>query len=132
MTSSTQEPVFIGRKIERIRRLKGIKQDVLAADLGISRQSLSRIEQSDSIDDERLEQVAKALGVSIEAIREFDEDLPIHSFNTFNAQCTGFNFNCTFNPIEKIVELYDALLKSQKEKIDLLESMAKQKTETKK
>jgi len=43
-------------------------------------------------------------------------------FNTFNDNSTGAfnNFNCTFNPIDKVVELYERLLASEREKIELL------------
>lgn len=122
MSTPINNPGSIGRNVERLRRLKGIKQDTLASDLGISRQLLSKLEQSDTIDDERLDQIASALGVTREAIEKFDDDaITIHVENMNDS--SGFNFNCTFNPIEKIVELYDALLKSEREKIALLEKM---------
>jgi transcriptional regulator with XRE-family HTH domain len=111
MLKATNEPTSIGRNVERLRRLKGIKQDTFAAELGISRQLLSKLEQSDTIDDERLEQIAKALGVTTDAIKEFDDDAIVIHVENMNDN-SGFNFNCTFNPIEKIVELYDALIKS--------------------
>ena len=131
MTNTIDEPNSIGRNIERIRRLKGIKQDTLASALGISRQLLSKIEQSETLDDERLEQVAKALGVTSETIKEFDESSAVNNIgNTFHEGSSLINFN--FNPIEKIVqlydekiELYDALLQSEREKNSLLESMLK-------
>lgn len=131
MTNSTDEPTSIGRNIERIRRLKGIKQDTLASALGISRQLLSKIEQSETLDDERLNQVAKALGVLPEAIKELDESSVVNNIgNTFHEGSSLINFN--FNPIEKIVqlydekiELYDKLLKSEQKKNALLESMLK-------
>ncbi|HET8573940.1 MAG TPA: helix-turn-helix transcriptional regulator [Edaphocola sp.] len=122
MRHAVHEPASIGRNIERIRRLKGIKQETLANELGISRQLLSKIEQSDTLDDERLEQVAGALGVTAEVIRKFNDEAVVIHVENMNDN-SGFNFNCTFNPIEKIVELYDALLKSEKEKNELLERM---------
>ena len=33
------------------------------------------------------------------------------------------NHNFNFNPIDKIVELYEALLKSEKEKVEMLQKM---------
>lgn len=123
MTSSNDEPTSIGRNIERIRRLKGIKQDTLASDLGISRQLLSKIEQSETIEDERLEQIAKALGVTTEAIKRFNDDAIVINIESMHDQSGIYQYH--FNPIEKIVELYDELLKSEKEKIALLESMLK-------
>ena len=42
--------------------------------------------------------------------------------NTFEENSQA-NFNCTFNPFDKIVELYEALLKSEREKIEMLQKM---------
>ena len=125
MLNSIKEPTSIGRNIERLRRLKGIKQDTFAAELGISRQLLSKLEQSDTIDDERLEQIAKALGVPSEVIKNFNNDAVVIHIENMHDQSGVYHYH--FNPIEKIVELYDALLKSEREKSALLESMIKKK-----
>jgi len=67
--SIATKPNHIGRKISRIRELKDMKQEALAQALGISQQTVSAIENSETIDDEKLIEVAKALGVSVEAIK---------------------------------------------------------------
>ena len=64
--NSTATP-HIGRKISRIRELRGMKQETLAEELGISQQSVSQMEQSENLEDEKLDKVAKALGVSFAA-----------------------------------------------------------------
>jgi len=115
----------IGRKIERIRKIRDIKQETLANALGISRQSLSKLEQSETIDEEKLTQIANALGVPVEIIKNLNEDAAIQ--NIFQEQCTGFNFHCTFNPIEKIVELYERMLSLEKEKNELLQKLLDKK-----
>jgi len=38
------ETLHIGRKISRIRELRGMKQETLASELGISQQAVSKIE----------------------------------------------------------------------------------------
>jgi transcriptional regulator with XRE-family HTH domain len=117
------EPTLhIGRKISRIRELRGMKQETLAAELGISQQAISKIEQSADVDGDALEKIAKVLGVLPDAIRNFSDEATLHYFNTFNDNSTGAfnNFNCTFNPIDKVVELYERLLASEREKIELL------------
>ena len=121
----------IGRKISRIRELRNIKQETLASELGVSQQSISRMEQSEVLEDDVLEKIAKILGVTPEAIKNFSEEAVVNYFNTFNDNSTNqgavYAFNSTFNPIEKIVELYDEkvallerLLQSEREKNDLL------------
>jgi transcriptional regulator with XRE-family HTH domain len=120
------ETVHIGRKISRIRELRGMKQDALAANLGITQQAISKLEQSENVEDETLEKVAKVLGVSPEAIKNFSEEAIFNNINTFhdnsslNDYSSLLNYQCTFNPIDKIVELYERLLKSEQDKNELL------------
>ena len=51
----------LGYKISRIREIKGMKQETLAEELGISQQSVSNLENSEFIEEERLQKVADAL-----------------------------------------------------------------------
>lgn len=118
------ETLHIGRKISRIRELRGMKQEALAAELGISQQSVSKIEQSAEVEEDALQKIAKVLGVTIEAIKNFSDEAALNYFNTFNDNSTGAfnNFNCTFNPIDKVVELYERLLTSEREKNEILKN----------
>jgi transcriptional regulator with XRE-family HTH domain len=124
------ETLHIGRKISKIRELRGMKQETLAAELGISQQAISKIEQSAEIEDEALEKIAKVLGLPAEAIKKFNEEAVINiiasTVNNHDQSASVF-FNPTFNPIEKIVELYDEkvallerLLLAEKEKNEVL------------
>lgn len=118
----------IGRKIGRIRELRGMKQETLEEMLGVSQQSVSKIEQSETLDTERLEAVAKALGVTPEAIHNFSEELAINYFNNFNDSSEGtFNNHCTFNPLDKVIELYERLVQAEKDKVTYLEKLLDKK-----
>eukprot|EP01037_Dinobryon_pediforme_P018685 gene18685-18984_t len=69
MEASTKPSnTHIGRKISRIRELRGIKQETLASELGVSQQTVSRMEQAETIEDEVLKKVAEVLGVSPEDV----------------------------------------------------------------
>ncbi|OXG09524.1 DNA-binding XRE family transcriptional regulator [Flavobacterium araucananum] len=132
--STATKPNHIGRKISRIRELKDMKQEALADALGISQQTVSAIENSETIDDKKLLEVAKALGVSVEAIKNFTEENMISYFNNFydNSISNGTNgiFNpshCNFNPLDKVVELYERMLQAEKEKVEYLEKLLKEK-----
>jgi transcriptional regulator with XRE-family HTH domain len=96
----------------------------LAAELGISQQAVSKIEQSAEVEEEALAKIAKVLGVLPDAIKNFSDEAALNYFNTFNDNSTGAfnNFNCTFNPIDKVVELYERLLQSEREKVELLKN----------
>jgi transcriptional regulator with XRE-family HTH domain len=112
----TEPTLHIGRKISRIRELRGMKQEALAAELGISQQAVSKIEQSEDIDGESLEKIAKVLGVTVEGLKHFTEDSVFNNINNFHDNSIQNNFN----PIEKVIELYERLLQSEREKVELL------------
>jgi transcriptional regulator with XRE-family HTH domain len=128
MTPTDMPKVHEGRNVKRFREMLGIKQEVLAADLGQdwTQKKVSLLEQKETIELEILDQVAKILKVSPEAIRNFSEEAANHFFNTFNDQ-SGFNYQCTFNPLDKVVELYERLLASEREKVVILEKFAGEK-----
>jgi transcriptional regulator with XRE-family HTH domain len=97
--------LHIGRKISRIRELRGMKQEALAAELGISQQAVSKIEQSAEVEESALEKIAVVLGVSSEAIKHYSDEAVIYDIqnnyegsNNHGAN-VGHQFN--FNPIEK-------------------------------
>ena len=124
MSTTATKPTNIGRKIARIRELRGMKQETLAEELGISQQSVSHIEQSETIEEDLLQRVSKALGVSPEGIKRFSEEAVINYFNNFQDNSEGtFNNHCTFNPIDKVVELYERLVQAEKDKVSYLEKL---------
>ncbi|RUT70749.1 XRE family transcriptional regulator [Flavobacterium cupreum] len=132
--STATKPNHIGRKISRIRELRDMKQEALAQALGTNQQTISIIENSETIDEEKLIEVAKALGVTAEAIKNFSEENMTNYFNTFND--TDFsssqgafsqNHQCSFNPLDKVVELYERLVLAEKEKVEYLEKLLKEK-----
>lgn len=71
------------RKISRIRELKDMKQEALAQALGTHQQAISAIENSENIDEEKLKEVAKVLGVTVEAIKNFSEENVINYLMLF-------------------------------------------------
>ena len=59
MSTTATKPSHVGRKIARIRELRGMKQETLAEELGISQQSVSHIEQSETIEEDLLQRVRR-------------------------------------------------------------------------
>lgn len=125
-----------GRNIKRFREMLGIKQDALAADLGDdwNQQKVSLLEQKETIGTPLLQQISAALKIPVEAIENFDEEAAIAYINTFNDNSSnhgtiGNNYNCTltFNPLEKMVEVYERMLQQQKEMIEKLERLIEKK-----
>lgn len=122
----------MGRKIERLRELRGMKQEALAQAMGVSQQTISNLENSEAIDDSRLQDIALALGITVEGIKAFSEEAVFNHFSNFYDNSTGqvVNNACTFNPLDKLIEayeenrkLYERLLEVEKEKNGLLERM---------
>lgn len=139
------ETLHLGKKISRLRELRGIKQEILAEQLGISQQAVSKIEQSQHVEDATLERIGKVLGFSTTAIKNFDEERAIYSIqnNYDNAVAhSNVQYQPTFNPLDeyrnevqenkRLVEenkkLYEALLKAEREKVALLERLVSEKT----
>lgn len=123
--------VHIGKKISRIREIRGIKQEGLASDVGLTQQAMSRIEQTGVVEDVLLEKIAASLGVSVDGIKNFSEEAVFSVIsNTFNNTssdnstiiASALNYQPTFNVIDKVVELYERLLQSEREKNELLKN----------
>lgn len=129
-TNDMKKKIHQGRNLKRFREMLAIKQDTLAIDLGDdwNQQKISLLEQKETIDDDLLQEISKVLKVPAEAIKNFDEEAALSNIQNnyegavINAGPT-INYNCTFNPIDKIVELYEALVKSEKEKAEMLQKM---------
>lgn len=129
--------VHHGHNVRRVRREKGLNQDVLAESAHVAQQTISRYESMKEIDDEMLERFAKGLGVSAEYLKTLEEDAPMLIFenNTVENQpgaaigtigaVAGNDNNMTttnhFDPIEKITELYERLLSEEKAKNEQLQ-----------
>ena len=131
-----EKSIHEGRNVKRIREILGVKQDSLAFDLGLSQQAISQLEQKEALDADMLERIAKVLKVPVEAIKNFDEQAAINIIsNTFNNNShdsssfysSALNYQPTFNPIDKVVELYERMLKDKNEMIDRLEALLKEK-----
>jgi transcriptional regulator with XRE-family HTH domain len=131
-TTMSDKPVHEGRNVKRIREILGVKQESLALDLGLTQQAISQLEQKEALDAELLDKIAKVLKVPVEAIKNFDEQAAINiistTFNSHdNSTSLAYQSSFTFNPIDKIIELYEMMLKDKNEMINKLEALLKEK-----
>ncbi|QSB28675.1 helix-turn-helix domain-containing protein [Flavobacterium sp. CLA17] len=141
--STATKSNHIGRKISRIRELKDMKQEALAQALGTNQQAVSIMENSETIEEDKLIEVAKALGVSVEAIKNFSEEAVLNIIgNTYHMDnSSAVHYGCTFNPLDKLIEAHEQqiklyerlvlaekeLVKAEKEKVEYLEKLFKVK-----
>lgn len=136
MNTTTERPdkIHQGRNVKRFREMMGLKQEALALELGEewSQKRVSLLEAKETIEAETLTQVARALKVPEEAIKNFDEEKAIYNIqNNYEGSSSNYSglYHCTFNPIDKLLEvieenkkLYEHLLQSEREKNELLKS----------
>lgn len=132
MSDIKEKRVHHGRNIKRFREMLRLTQDGLAMELGEdwTQRRVSLLEGKEEIEQELLEQVANALKIPSDAIKNFDEEAALNFIgNTYNnhdnsATVNGYvvHYSPSFNPFDKVVQLYE-------EKIALYERMLKEKSE---
>lgn len=120
-----EHKIHQGRNVKRFREMLGIKQEVLAFDLGDdwNQKKISLLEQKEHIEVPLLQQISAVLKIPVEAFQNFDEEQAINIIsNTFNEEAFIGNSGGTYNinPVEKIIELHD-------QKIELYERMLAEK-----
>lgn len=133
MTEVMEKPSkrHVGQNLQRMRIYFGIKQETLAKELDMSQQAVSKLEQQEEIEPALLKKISEVIGVSPEMIENFDADKAIYNINNYNYPDATISEGATaivqqINPVEKIVELYERLLKSEREKIELLKATSKE------
>ncbi len=124
-TETYTNTLHIGRKIERIRRLRGMTQTELGELLGVTKQAVSKMEQTGKMDGEKLKQVADALGVTEEGLKRFSERTVLYYTSNFYKNChvNASNIgsittvgNLHHFSMEQAVKLFEELLKMEREK----------------
>ena len=113
-----------------MRELLNFTQEDVAKKMGVSQQTISNIESSEEIEYEQLNKVASAMGVTANAIKNLDENATVYNIVTTHDYSNGINYNCTFNPLDKWAQaieenkkLYERLLKSEQDKVALMERL---------
>src|SRR5690554_3974013 len=110
------DSIHLGRKIERVRRLRGMTQTELGELLGVTKQAISKMEQTEKLNDDRLKEIASALGVTVEGLKKYNEETVLYNTNNFYENCgvgtSAVGNKQTINnyPIEKTIELFEKLL----------------------
>lgn len=112
-----------GHKISSVRRLVGLSQSALGERLGITKQAVSKLEQSEKIDEKRIGAIANALGVTEEGLKKFKDESVVYNTINFFENCgvksesviaNVENLNQT--PVEKLAKVFEELIKMDKEK----------------
>lgn len=135
MTKTTEKRVHEGLSIKRFREMSGIKQEALAWELGYlaarerNQKKVSLMEAREQVNAALLARVSEILKIPVEAFQNFDDENAVNVIaSTFNDSAVANTFNkgaqanvhCTFNPLDKMVELYERMLAQQQEMIEKL------------
>jgi len=119
----------LGHNIARIRGMRRVTQKEMAAKLMLTQPDYSRIEKSEVVDDERLQQIAEILTVSVDTIKNFDEFAPINIVSSTFHDNASINQSSVlnFNPIDKLMEVVDYNKHLTEEVKQLYERLLKEK-----
>jgi len=109
----------IGDKIKRIRDIKGLKQEDIAALLKITPQAYSKVERNETkLDTDRLEEIAKIFKMTVDEIQQFDErNLFMNNMQECKDSLTINNINNFYTSDQA---MFETMIAQQKEVIDLL------------
>ena len=136
--------MIIGEKVAMVRKLRGWKQEALAYMLRKKGFNSASIEKKEHIEDDLLREIEIILEVSPGYIKDFDREAVMELINMesenilleiMDKDNDGFiqkysipkdyRDNLPFEPLEKIIELYNRLLASEVEKIQILNNQEK-------
>jgi len=64
-----------------------------------------------------------------EAVQQFTEDKLVFFIENMHDQATAYayNFQCTYNPLDKVIEFYESLLKLERDQVQLLSNKLESK-----
>jgi transcriptional regulator with XRE-family HTH domain len=97
--------------------------------LGITKQAISKMEQNEKLEDDKIKQVAEALGVTEEGLKNFTEEAVLYCTNNFYENChvSASNIgpistveNLNHFSMEQAVKLFEELIKIEREKFESL------------
>lgn len=128
-----EEKIHEGKNLKRIREIMGLKQEALGqkCESKFDQRRISQFETLLTIPEPTLQELADALGVTVEFIRAFSEEKAIYNIqnnNTFEVSDSSFGLsnqpNVTYNNSDKLESL---LLDLTKVVADLAEEVKRLK-----
>lgn len=110
----------IGARIKRLREDKNYSQDYLAQKLGITQKAYSKIETNQTrLSVDNLLRISEVLETSINKILDIDGGTVYNNYSTHHGE--GIVINKTTS--DKIIDLYDRLLKAKDDEIEALKKL---------
>lgn len=132
-TENNKKSVHHGKNVKLFRETRGIKQEEIAMELKITQQAVSQLEKRQELDDDTIAVYAKVVGIDEYFIRNMVDESLLEGSNYFydqssqNRDYSNQTQNLTFNPLDKLVEvysekdkLYERIVELEKEKSALM------------
>ncbi|SHE87821.1 helix-turn-helix domain-containing protein [Dysgonomonas macrotermitis] len=136
--TANKKIIHHGRNIRLGRNWKGVSQETLAFNLGMSQKQISEIESKETVDDIILEQIAASLVIPVDFLKSYNMDeainmhnLTLHDNEITNTSAEGSkdvvtqqnveeqnNYNY---PIDDIKDLYNKLIDEKDKQIQRFE-----------
>jgi transcriptional regulator with XRE-family HTH domain len=123
---TSQKYQKIGDNLRKIREIKGIKQESVAKQLGLTTNGYGKIERGEtSLNIKRLEEIAEILGVNALDIMQFDENIVFNINTMSNSAPNGTVNNYSLNKEERQfladqIKSLNELVEKQNNIIDIL------------
>ncbi len=124
----------MGRNLQRVREIVGMKQDVMGAmtKSQYKQQTVSKWEQEETIPDDILDEFAEVLGVTSDFIKNFNEEKAVYNiqshFTLSDHSIMSSQHSSpviTYEAANKIAELFEKFIASDKERLDLITNLNK-------
>jgi transcriptional regulator with XRE-family HTH domain len=113
-----------GYNVRRMRQILDVKQETVAGALSMTQQNYSKLEKKAEIEDKLLAKIAEELQIPVEAIKNYDDKC---IFNVISNSFTGSSSVAVINPIDKVAELYERIIKEKDGQIELLKNLLEKK-----
>jgi transcriptional regulator with XRE-family HTH domain len=124
--------IHLGHNIQRLREIIGLKQLALAESCGWSQQQMSKLENSETVEDETLEIIAEKLGVKPEFIKNFNEEKTVYNIqhnNIFHDHAVNSSQHnkphIEYHPVDQLVMLLEKYLQDDQKKTGQIEMLTK-------
>ncbi|MEY4329376.1 MAG: hypothetical protein RL609_124 [Bacteroidota bacterium] len=112
--------VHIGQKVKKLRELRNYTQNYMAQEMGVTQSAYSKMELGESeITYSKLERISEILGVAVEEIAAFNEQM---IFNIMHNQ-TGNGFVVNKGMSDQERKLYEDQIQLLKEQNEYLKRM---------
>jgi|SRR5690606_12803223 len=126
-----EEKIHEGKNVKRIREIMGMKQDALGQKCAnkLDQRRISEYENMWTIPEPTLQELADALGVTVEFIRSFNEEKAIyyiqHNQDTSKQNSLNHFPTITYEADNKIEALLEKLLEDDKIKTQAIVDLTK-------